>query len=100
MAWSTISMAQGMATCAHPLAKAVGGPSPFLNLDWGIERCEKSHAVHASAERCTGLGVVAGWCPAVLLRHQAVWEAGEAHERMTWRPIPHEVRRMGTTRHH
>jgi len=59
-----------MATCAHSLATAVNIPSPLLYLDWGIERGDTSHAGHASAERGTGLGVVAGWCPAVLLSHQ------------------------------
>jgi hypothetical protein len=38
------------------------------------------------------------WYPAVLLRHEATWEAGAAHARMPWRPIPPEVRRLGTTR--
>jgi hypothetical protein len=54
-------------------------------------------ACQRRGERVGGRSV---WCPAVPLRHQAAREAGAAYERITWRPLPHEVRRMGTMRPH
>jgi hypothetical protein len=98
--WSTISMAPGRVAWTLPLANAGGVPSPLLHLHWGLARVEKSQAGHASVERYTGHSVMASWCPIVLLRRQATWEAGEAPEHIPWCPLPHEGRSRGTTRHH
>ena len=64
----------------------------------GIERCGKINAVNSLSDSCTGIGVVAGFAVAVLIRQGPQVKQGDSRWRIKFLQILQEVRSSCKTR--